>query len=75
MTTVSIAKKAMKLFERRPDLSSDDAFLLQEIFNHEMFLEGTGEERREIMLQSSRRKYQDELDYPWDQYFGFNLKH
>jgi hypothetical protein len=30
-------------------------------------------ERRAIMLASSQKKYDDELAYPWDNYFGVDL--
>jgi SAM-dependent methyltransferase len=71
---VFLAKRAMRLFERRPDIEAEDTYLLQEVFNHKSFIEGTAEERRAIMLRSARRKYADEIAYPWDNYFGFDLR-
>jgi 2-polyprenyl-3-methyl-5-hydroxy-6-metoxy-1,4-benzoquinol methylase len=74
MITVNLAKKAMKVFERQPDISGTDRFLLKEIFDHKIFIDGSEEERKTIMLKSAESKYLNELAYPWDHYFGFDLK-
>ena len=74
MNTTIFAKKIMKLVERRPVFSDDDVGELNEIFNHRVFLDADEDKRKSIMLSSSQSKYQSELDYPWDHYFGFDLK-
>ncbi len=72
----------MKLREEFPN-SPDDADAeeslkiavgeLQEIFQHDYFLKANETKKKEIMLHSSTSKYESELDYPWDAYFGTDL--
>lgn len=70
---VGLAKIAFKLSPKEPQFSRDSVGELQEVFNREEFLNGSEEDKREIMLGSSSSKYRSELAYPWDQYFGFDL--
>lgn len=74
MSTVKIAKKFMKLAERQPVFAEDNVGELNEVFNHRAFLDADDNKRNDIMLRSSQSKYLSELDYPWDHYFGFDLK-
>lgn len=74
MNTIRIAKSIMKMFERFPRFSENEAGELKEIFNHEFFLHADDCKRKSIMLKSSESKYRSELQYPWDNYFGFSLK-
>lgn len=46
----------------------------QEIFSHPKFTMASTEEQHRIMEQSSLAKYRSELDYPWDHYFGMELR-
>ncbi|MEO6932559.1 MAG: class I SAM-dependent methyltransferase [Chitinophagaceae bacterium] len=74
MINVSIAKFIMKRFQRFPSKSDAKAGLLQEIFNHKTFLSGTDAEKKQIMLNASNSKFEDELGFPVDKYFGFSLR-
>jgi ubiquinone/menaquinone biosynthesis C-methylase UbiE len=74
MYTIRIAKSIMKMFERYPHFSEDSVGELNEIFNHEIFLSADDYDRKSIMYKSSESKYKSEIQYPWDNYFGFNLK-
>ena len=44
------------------------------MFCHPIFLNGTEPEKKRIMFESSRFTFQDEMKYPWDHYFGIDLK-
>jgi len=68
-----IAKFLMKRFEAAPDIESGEAGELNEVFRHPVFVNGTREDRRRIMLSSSETLYRDEKQYPWDNYFGVDL--
>jgi SAM-dependent methyltransferase len=74
MTKVQLAKQLMKLRETFPLPTEEQAVELQEIFNHRRFTHGSEGERRAIMRNSSLAKYQSEMEYPWDHYFGIDLK-
>lgn len=74
MLTTNIARSLMRFWENRPDPNSPKACLMQEIFRHDRFVHGSQAERDEIMLQASAGKYREELDYPWDHYFGRELR-
>ncbi len=74
MLTTSIAKFLMGFFEVRPDADKPEACLLQEIFHHDRFVNGSRAAKDDIMFNASRGKYQEELDYPWDHYFGCDLR-
>ena len=45
-----------------------------EVFRHPLFTEGSKAERLQIMLASARAVYEDECQYPWDHYFGRDLR-
>lgn len=74
MLTVQIAKSVMKLWERFPVSPDEDVGELQEIFQHPRFTNATPEERRRLMEQSAEAKYRSEIEYPWDHYFGEDLR-
>lgn len=73
MNTIQIAKFFMKLLETHPVSPNDEIGGLQEVFQHKVFLDASETEKNEIMLKSSRYKYENELSYPWDNYFGLDL--
>lgn len=74
MNTTDIAIKVMKSVERRPVFSEKNVGELNEVFNHRAFLDADKFKRNAIMLKSSQSKYKDECDYPFDNYFGFDLR-
>jgi 2-polyprenyl-3-methyl-5-hydroxy-6-metoxy-1,4-benzoquinol methylase len=73
MMSVQMAKSVMKMWEAVPRAPDNGVGELQEVFRHRTFLEGSPERRKAIMLESSRSKYESELAYPWDHYFGQDL--
>lgn len=74
MDRVDIAAFLMRLGEREPAFSENSVGELKEVFNHRAFLDADEQNRRAIMFRSSQSKYDSELDYPWDNYFGFELR-
>ena len=74
MNTTQIAKFLMKLFEKYPIPPSDKVTGLNEVFRHPIFIDGSESEKKKIMFESSRFKFQNETEYPWDQYFGIDLR-
>lgn len=66
-----IIKKLMKLKEVFP--TPDSHCGLGEIFRHPIFTDADEQGRKEIMLKSAQWNYDDELEYPWDRKFGFDL--
>jgi SAM-dependent methyltransferase len=74
MNSIFIAKLIMKMFETKPCFSDTQIGVLTEVFNHKTFLHADDSKKKSIMLKSSKSKYENELQYPWDNYFGFNLK-
>jgi len=74
MRTSKIAKYLMKLFESHPVTPTEKVTELSEVFRHPVFVSGSESEKKEIMFESSRVKFQDEIDFPWDQYFGIDLR-
>jgi ubiquinone/menaquinone biosynthesis C-methylase UbiE len=74
MLSVQLAKSLMKIREAVPRPPSAELGDLQEIFRHDLFVKGTEAERKAAMLGSSQSKYQGELAYPWDHYFGRSLE-
>lgn len=68
-----LAKALMKTMPAFPPSPEGSAGELQEVFRHESFLQAEPSRRLAIMLDSSRSKYQSEIDYPWDHYFGIDL--
>lgn len=73
MMSVQLAKSFMRMREAIPASPDDRVGELQEIFRHRVFLDGTETDRKAIMLASSQSKYESELAYPWDHYFGRDL--
>lgn len=71
---VKLAKRFMKLAERRPPPPDQVTGELQEVFCHDSFLKADDQKRAEIMRASSLSKYVSEVEYPWDGYFGFALR-
>jgi 2-polyprenyl-3-methyl-5-hydroxy-6-metoxy-1,4-benzoquinol methylase len=72
--STSLARFAMKTFEAEPAFSVSSVGELQEIFNHQDFLDGSEVDRQRVMLGSAEAKYSSETHYPWDNYFGFSLE-
>ena len=73
MNTAWIAKCLMKRWETFPTSPEVSVGELNEVFHHCIFLNGSKTEREAIMLKSSTSKYESELEYPWDHYFGIDL--
>ena len=65
-----ILKKLMKAFATNPKPTD---YNLREIFNHQTFTNSHELKRYEIMEKSSRTLYLEEMSYPLDNYFGFDL--
>ncbi len=74
MLTTNLAKFLMRFWEVRPDPDSPEACLMQEIFRHDRFVHGSQAEKDEIMFKAALGKYREESDYPWDHYFGRDLR-
>ena len=74
MNSTEIAKFLMKLFERVPFSPKDKITGLNEVFRHPVFTCGSESEKKRIMFESSQFKFEDEMKYPWDQYFGIDLR-
>lgn len=70
---VQIAKCLMKIFERYPTSPERSVGALNQVFRHSVFLDGSELDRKRIMLESSQHKYDSEIQYPWDRYFGMDL--
>ena len=73
MNFIPIAKLLMKLREQIPTSPDINVGELQEIFRHDIFMKASEQIKKEIMLKSSNTKYESELEYPWDNYFGIDL--
>ena len=73
MMMVQLAKQLMQLHEVFPSPTGGQVEEFQEIFNHPLFTNGSEEKRRAIKRNSSRAKYESEMQYPWDNYFGMSL--
>lgn len=63
----------MRRMEVRPDSSRAAEEGLSEAFDHPSFSEGTKAQKQSIMLASAHSKYEGELAYPFDNYFGIEL--
>lgn len=74
MIALQLAKALMKAMPSRPEPPGEKVGELQEVFRHERFLGAQPGQRAAMMLESSRSKYQSELEYPWDAYFGIDLR-
>lgn len=72
--TTQIAKFLMKAFERYPVSPDEKVRGSNEVFRHPAFRNATESDKRRIMLESSRFKFDEEMGYPWDHYFGIDLK-
>lgn len=70
----TLAKYIMNRFQNFPVFDKEKVGLLQEVFRHPEFVNGTPDQQKMIMLKSSQSKYEDELKFPIDKYFGFHLK-
>ena len=68
-----IAKFLMKLIKAYPTSPEKSVGGMKEVFRHSIFLDGSESNRKRIMLESSQSKYEDEMRYPWDHYFGMDL--
>lgn len=73
MGTVGIAKYVMKKSQNFPTFNKEKVGERNEVFHHSIFLNGTPEQRKEIMLKSSQSKYESEYKFPFDKYFGIEL--
>ena len=74
MDSVSLAKKVMSLRANTPTaVTRESVGELQEVFNTDLYKNSSEDGKREIMLCSSTSKYDSELEYPWDHYFGYDL--
>lgn len=73
MHAAQVAKFIMKISEKHPVFARESIGTLQEVFNHKVFLNGTEAEKREIMLRSSASKFENEMTYPWDNYFDTDI--
>ena len=71
---VSLARFLLKRSESFPPAPERQVTNLEEIFHHPMFLDAGEAERERIMLQSSQASYDAEMDYPWDHFFGQDLR-
>jgi hypothetical protein len=47
---------------------------LNEIIRHTNFTQASDSERTALMMRSARAKYESEIAYMWDHYFGTDLK-
>lgn len=74
MITSQLAKALMKVYPAYPTSPEEKIGDLQEVFHHELFLTGEPRQRAAIMLESSRSKYESEVAYPWEHYFGMDLR-
>ncbi|HJY74997.1 MAG TPA: class I SAM-dependent methyltransferase [Burkholderiales bacterium] len=72
---VLLAKRMMQLREVFPlPPTGEHVGELQEVFDHPRFVHGSEKERRAMMQASALAKYKSELEYPWDHYFGMELR-
>ena len=67
---VKCAKQLMQVAERRPPDPRENVDGLSEVFRHPLFTHGSAKARERIMRQSSATRYDDEMAYPWENYFG-----
>ena len=75
MMSIQLAKRMMQWREVFPlPPTGEQVGELQEIFDHPRFTQGSEKERRAMMQASALAKYKSELEYPWDHYFGMELR-
>jgi len=70
---VGIAKFLIQRFASVPVPPDVSVGELEEVFHHPAFLKSSESEKKAIMLKSSESKYDSEVRYPWDHYFGMAL--
>ncbi|MFL6581840.1 MAG: class I SAM-dependent methyltransferase [Burkholderiales bacterium] len=68
-----LAKQLMQFREVLPQATGVEASEMQEIFHHPRFTQGSSIQRQVIMRDSAQAKYNSEMEYPWDNYFGMDL--
>jgi 2-polyprenyl-3-methyl-5-hydroxy-6-metoxy-1,4-benzoquinol methylase len=64
----------MKAFETVPPDPNEIVGGMNEVFRHPIFADGSEAQRMRIMIASAQGIYHDELQYPWDNYFGRDLR-
>jgi ubiquinone/menaquinone biosynthesis C-methylase UbiE len=69
-----VARAVMRSFETVPPEPPAVVGGMNEVFRHPTFTGGSETERMRIMLASAQATYDDELRYPWDNYFGRSLR-
>jgi SAM-dependent methyltransferase len=70
---VRLARLLMNLFPAVPVPPDQTIQDLGEIFRHRAFVRGSEAEKDDIMHKSSTFFYEDEMSYPWDNYFATSL--
>jgi ubiquinone/menaquinone biosynthesis C-methylase UbiE len=70
---VRLAEFVMSRFESEPPSWSNGAEL-NEIVRHPNFAGASESERAAWMMRSAQAKYESEIRYSWDHYFGMDLK-
>lgn len=72
-TAVRFAERIMRNSQtERPSWSNGAE--LNEIIYHPRFLAASEQERASMLMRSAQAKYDSEVKYPWDHYFGMDLK-
>ena len=67
---VRLAKAIMKAFPNAPVDPRDAPSGFREVFDHPMYLDADADRQAEIRRSVSQTAFDDELDYPWDIYYG-----
>ncbi len=70
---VRLAELVMRQWETEHPSWSNGAEL-NEIVRHPKFTQASDAERASLMMRSARAKYDSEIAYSWDSYFGMDLK-
>jgi len=73
MGSVGFAKYVMKKFQKFPTFDIEKVGERNEVFHHDLFLKGSTDQQKKIMLKSSQSKYENEFNFPFDKYFGISL--
>jgi ubiquinone/menaquinone biosynthesis C-methylase UbiE len=71
---IKLIKTFFKLKESTPNIEDVSSCAMSEFFNSNYFLNADDLQKKHLMLQSSNIKYNDEIDYPWDNYFSREIK-
>lgn len=74
LNSIALARRFMKMGEVLPVFDMNNIGERREVFNHDAFIKGDAEQRREIMRKSSESKEKDETAFSFDNYFGFQLR-